>query len=105
MAKVTKTEKMHNRYIVPIITGSISAIIGGISVAIIVSFLKISPLENKIDEQKLQIQKLEHNITTINTTLQEQNIGVKFDDQAKVDMINQQSGGTGNTQTNTYKNE
>ena len=77
-------------------------IIAPLIVAIIMSFLKINTLENKINEQNILIQgnKVEllqnfgDSVTIIKKEIQELNF--------KTDMLNQQNGNN-NSQYNTYK--
>lgn len=69
----TKKEKLHKHYIVPII----SAIVAGIIVAIVVSFFKITPLENKIQQQNTTIQNLENNAVSLESTIQVQKIAIE----------------------------
>jgi uncharacterized membrane protein YgaE (UPF0421/DUF939 family) len=69
MTTRTNKEKWYKHYI----ASTISAIIAGVVVAIIVMFFKISPLENEIQVQNTTIQNLENNVTILNTIIQPQN--------------------------------
>jgi len=88
---------------------AIKSLIAPLIIGVILLFFKINDLQNKIEIQnsviqsnKVEIQKLESNVTTLNITVQQQstlinslqNTGVIAKDNANIEQLNQHSGGT-----------
>ncbi|MDR3235136.1 MAG: hypothetical protein LBT48_00205 [Prevotellaceae bacterium] len=88
-------------------------IVAPVIVAVLISFIQINNLENKIQVQnsflqnnkteiqdnKTEIQELKITIIKLGDTIHQQNTLIT---KIKSDMTNQQNGGEGNIQNNTY---